>query len=349
VTRSQPGLFRDQAAACEQLGSPMYAELLAGLADDLEAGGPTARLLRGHEDDPGPSGLALRLAGSVHRLVLSGAAPELTSYYPTTGGTWTPAGVPAVVDLVDRRADELRPLLEQAPQTNEVGRAAALLGGLLQLVDRWPLPVRLFELGASGGLNLQADRFHCVAAGGASWGDPDSPVLLDRAWEGRRLPLGAPLRVVVRGGCDVSPVDVTTEEGRLTLTSYVWPDMTARHARLAGALVLAGQDPVTVEREDAASYLERLEPAAGHLTVVWHSVMWQYVPVDQQARVTARLAEVGAAASDAAPVAHLFAEPVRRTPEDRHRFWVVVESWPGDGTRRFLGRMAPHGIPVSWE
>ena len=68
MTRSQPELFRVQAAACAQLGSPMYAELLAALADDIAAGGPTADVLSGHEDDPGPSGLALRLAGSVHRL-----------------------------------------------------------------------------------------------------------------------------------------------------------------------------------------------------------------------------------------------------------------------------------------
>jgi len=71
----------------------MYAELLAGLADDLEAGGPTTSALRGHEDDPGPSGLALRLAGSIHRLVLSGAADELAPRYPTTGGVWESGGV----------------------------------------------------------------------------------------------------------------------------------------------------------------------------------------------------------------------------------------------------------------
>ena len=349
MSRSQPALFRDQARACARLGSPMYAELLERLADDLEASGPTARVLRGHEDDPGPSGLSLRLAGSLHRLVLSGAAPELAHYYPTAGGTWSADGVAAVLDLLDRRGDELRPWLDQAPQTNEVGRAAALLGGLLLLVDRWPLPVRLFEIGASGGLNLRADRFRCTDDAGGRWGDRRSPVLLDHAWAGRPLPLGGTVDLVERGGCDVSPVDVTTEEGRLTLTAYVWPDMAARHARLAGAISLAQQDPVPVEQVDAASYVERLGLVPGHLTVVWHSVMWQYVPTDQQERVAARLAALGSTASDDAPLAHLFAEPTRRTPGDRHRFWVAVETWPGGGERRFLGQMAPHGLPVTWE
>jgi hypothetical protein len=349
MSRRQPDLFRQQASACESLGSPMYAELLSGLADDLESGGPTATVLRGHEDDPGPSGLALRLAGSVHRLLLTGQASELTGLYPTTGGTWSSDGVAAVVDFLDRRGDDVRPLLEHAPQTNEVGRSATLVGGLLRLVARRPLPVRLFEIGSSGGLNLQADRFRFTDEAGGGWGDPESPVVLERAWAGEPLPTDAELSVVERGGCDVHPVDVTTEDGRVTLTSYVWPDMTARHARLAGAIELARARPVVVEKADAASYADRIAVVPGTLTVLWHSVMWQYVPRDQQERITARLAELGGTATEDAPLVRLFAEPIRRTPEDEHRFWVCAESWPGDGERMFLGRMAPHGVPVTWE
>jgi hypothetical protein len=342
--------FRTQAHACEHLGSPMYGELLTRLADDLEEGGPTARILRGHENDPGPSGLALRLAGGLHRLLLAGAAPELAAYYPTVGGTWASEGVAAVLDLLDRRGDDVLPLLEHAPQTNEVGRSAALLGGLLRVAERWPLlPVRLFEIGASGGLNLRADRFRYTDDAGGAWGDPRSPVLLEGAWRGSALAFHGSLAVVERGGCDVNPVDVTSEDGRLTLTSYVWPDMTERHARLAGAIALAREEPVRVERADAASYVEGLALAPGRLTVLWHSVMWQYVPREQQERVTARLAVWGQQATEDAPLVHLFSEPTRRTPEDHHRFWVVARAWPGDGERRFLGQMAPHGVPVTWE
>ncbi len=62
--------FRRQADACAELDSPMYADLLHRTAADLEAGGPVCTVLAGHEDDPGPSAIALRLLGSVHRLVL---------------------------------------------------------------------------------------------------------------------------------------------------------------------------------------------------------------------------------------------------------------------------------------
>jgi hypothetical protein len=346
--RSQPALIRDQARACAELGSPMYAELLDRLADDLEAGGPTATVLRGHEDDPGPSGLALRLVGSLHRLVLAGEAAELAPYYPTVGGTWSTDGVEAALDLLARRPDAVRAWLDQAPQTNEVGRSAALLGGLLRAVTRHPLPVRLFEIGASGGLNLLADRFRYEEASGSSWGDPDSPVVLADAWHGAALPLDVEVVVSERGGCDVSPVDVAGDDGRLTLASYVWPDMTARFARLIGAIEVARREPVEVVRAGAGSYVEGLRLADEHLTVLWHSVMWQYVPRDEQERVTARLADLGAEATEDRPLVHLFAEPTRRTPEDRHRFWVVAQTWPG-GDVEYWGRMAPHGVPVTWD
>ena len=326
----------------------MYGDLLARLADDLDAGGATATVLRGHESDPGPSGLALRLVGSLHRLVLAGAAPELAIYYPTVGGAWSSRGSDAAVAFLAARGDEVRPLLDQAPQTNEVGRATALVGGLLRLTARWPLPVRLWEIGASAGLNLQADRFRISGPAGA-WGDPASPVVLEDAWSGTPLPVDDGLRVVERGGCDVSPVDVTSEEGRLTLTSYVWPDMTGRHQRLAGAIALARTRPVPVERVDAASYVERLTLVPGRLTVLWHSVMWQYVPREQQEAVTTRLDDLGREASEEAPLVHLYAEPTRRTAEDDHRFWVCARIWPGPSERVFLGRMAAHGVPVEWE
>lgn len=82
------GHFREQARACASLGSPMYAQLVDRLADDIDAGGATAQVLEGHEDDPSPSALALRLVGTVHRLVPERRAAELATCYPSVGGTW---------------------------------------------------------------------------------------------------------------------------------------------------------------------------------------------------------------------------------------------------------------------
>ena len=52
-----------QATACEELGSPLYADLLRRLVDDYELGGVTTRVLAGHEQDPGPVGARATAAG----------------------------------------------------------------------------------------------------------------------------------------------------------------------------------------------------------------------------------------------------------------------------------------------
>ncbi len=341
--------LRDQAGACATLGSPLYAELLSRVADDVEAAGPAADVLSGHEADPGPSALGLRLMGGVHRLVLERRAPGLATAFPSVGGSADPASAwPALRALLGSHRDELRGWLDRAPQTNEVGRSAALVGVLHHVVARRPGPVRLVEIGASAGLNLRADRFRVGLADGRWVGPRASPVVLRDAWRGVPPPLDARVDVVERTGCDVAPVDPTTTEGRLLLTSYVWPDQRERHERLRGALELAREVPATVERAGAAEFLDRLELREGTTTVVWHSVMWQYLPTAEQDAVRRRVDVLGAAAGDPAGFAHASFEPRRRAPGHPHEFLVTVRTWPG-GAQRVLGSASPHGIPTTWE
>jgi hypothetical protein len=264
------------------------------------------------------------------------------------GGTWDTDGAwPVVRRLLADRPDAVREWLDRPPQTNEVGRAAALMTGLLEIGRRHLLPVRLLEIGSSGGLNLLVDRFRYVWPGGAI-GPEDSPVVLDPAWADAPLVREAP-RIIERTGSDVMPVDVRTTEGRLALTAYVWPDQVHRFERLRGAFALAGETAYDVRRRSAAAFVEELTVAAGSVTVLWHSVMWQYLPGDQQDLITARLEDLGASAGADSPLVHLYAEPARRTPGSPHEFLVCMHEWPGDGERRVLGTMAPHGLPVSWE
>lgn len=350
--------FDGQARACRDLGSPMYADLLDRLAEDLRARGPSAAVLLGHEDDPGPSALALRLLGSVHRLVLQRRAGSLAAYYPSVGGTFEPHGAgAALLALLAEQPESVREWLDRPPQTNEPGRSAALIAGLLALEpgsDAVVLPVRLFEIGSSAGLNLLGDRFRFGIDGGTWAGPTDSPVAVAGAWHGPgpwassegRWPL-----IVDRVGSDLRPVDVATTEGRLALTAYVWADQLPRLERLRGALELARQNPLEVRGQGAAAFVEDLELRSGTTTVLWHSVMWQYLAAAEQARITERVAALGARASAERRFAHLRLEPARRRAGEQHDFWLVLEQWPepaAGGRHRFLARVGGHGVPVVW-
>ncbi len=343
--------FRQQAESCAELGSPLYAGLLGRLADDIEAGGPTAEILRGHEDDPGRSALSLRLLGSVHRLVLERRAGALGAYYPSVGGTWElGGGTAAFLALLEQEPDVVGEWLDQPPQTNEVGRASALVGGLLHLPVEHRAPVRLFEIGSSGGLNLLADRFEYVDGSGQLFRLNGSPVRLEPAWSARPMLSPWPeLRFEESAGCDINPIDVTTTEGRLALTAYVWPDQAHRLERLRGALALAQDHPPDVRRLGAADFVDQITLDDDVVTVLWHSVMWQYLPAAERDRITQRIQQLGEQAdADGSRFVHLFLEPTRRTPESGREFLVVLTTWPG-GERRILGRAAPHGLPVTWE
>ena len=342
-----------QARACAELGSPLYAALLHRVARDIRDGGPCAEVLAGYEDAPGPQAVALRLLGGVHALVLSGQAPDLAAHYPSTGGTVDPrhpdACWPAFRAAVAEHPSWLRDWLTRPPQTNEVGRANLLLIGLLRVLARQPLPVRLFELGASAGLNLRAERFRWVADG-LDWGPDASPVELAPAWRG--TPPGwlsravaerpAPPTVVERAGCDLTPLDPLTPEGALALRAYVWPDQTPRLARLEGALRVAAEVPATVHRQGAAAFLAGLTLREGTLTVVWHSVMRQYVPAEEWAAVERELDRLAAEATADTGFAHVAFEPRRVGRE--HRFLLTVRH--AGAPEEVVAEALPHGLPA---
>ena len=170
---------------------------------------------------------------------------------------------------------------------------------------------------------------------------------LTQPWYGTAPP-DAPLRIASRRGCDPGPLDPTTTEGRLTLTSYVWADQVERLERLRGALEVAARLPAPVEPLPASAFLERelAEPAPGVVTVVWHSVVRQYLDPDERQRVEELLAAAGERATPEAPLARLSLEP-EHLGAGRFRFLVELTPWPG-GAPELLADAEGHGPPVGW-
>jgi hypothetical protein len=347
--------FRLQAQVCERFGSPLYAELLARSADDVERGGPVAQVLDGWAGNPIPDALVLRLMGGVHFLVLGGTAPELARFYPSVGGAPAfPAAWDAFRRTIDTQTETLRAALDRHVQTNEVRRSAALLGGFLTVAAAHRLPLRVLEIGSSAGLNLYWDRYRyeMVAAPGAggdsaarpAWGEADSPVTVRTEWTGPLHIFGTRACVAERHGCDVAPIDVTDAAQVRVLESFVWADQIARLQQLRAAVSLARRLPPRLVCRRAVDWLEE-QLAAVHAnvaTVVFHSIMWWYLSEDERDRVTTLITQAGGRANERAPLAWLRLELM--TAQDPE---LLLTCWPG-GDQVRLGHADAHGRYVRW-
>ena len=324
--------------------STLYGYAMRGMADDWEAGGPVREICRGWEDSPTGTMVQLRFLAAVFRIVLDGRAPELDPFYPCLGGEADAAGAwPVMHQVIAEHAEEIARALHVVPQTNEPGRASVLAVGLFEAVRRHRIPrVRLLEVGASGGLNLYADRFRHIGPGWA-WGDPESPLTLDTEAAGV-----APVEVeiVARRGCDLDPLDPVAEDGSHQLMSFVWPWQLHRHERLAGALAVARAEAAAgraavVDAAPAGEWLERqlAHREADALTVVWQSITEMYWPATESERVREAVAQ----AREHQPLAHITMEHPDRIVDGRVEHAAHAElAVDGD----VLGKVHPHGIPL---
>ncbi|GAW40325.1 hypothetical protein SH203_00722 [Brevundimonas sp. SH203] len=341
--------FADQAVICTAAGAPFTGRVCRLIGERLTAEGEVGRRVLGwtgvasHQGDA----LPLRLMGGLHALARSGRDKALSAIYP-------PATAPddeAVWSMVGRvlveQAAFLSPWLDGPPQTNEVGRSAALMAGLLVLADRFGLPFALYELGASAGLNTVLDRYS-YRLGEIEAGMVGSPVRLTPTWTGVSPPRGD-VEIARRAGVDRNPLDVRDPATRARLAAYVWADQRERLARLEAALDLAAADPPPIDQADAADWLEAnlsTAPETGVCRVVMHTIAYQYFSPEGQARIRARLAATGARATEDAPLAWLSFEAMSDTVDRRPTLDLTV--WPGGETQR-LAICQPHGAEIDWK
>jgi hypothetical protein len=288
--------------------------------------------------------LSLRLAGALHAAALSGRDADLAQLYPNARAEWRMDDVwPVARAFLAREHDWVAEFIQSPPQTNEVRRSIALLAGFLTFAKQWSGPIDMLEIGASAGLNLNWDRFHHRTQTWA-WGG-DSPVKIDTDWNGAPPPIEARPDVRHRAGCDLNPLDIDDPEQLLRLRSYIWPDQPDRLARFDGAVELARQAQVKVERADAASWLKAKlgKCARDAATIVYHSIFLQYPPRETRAAIVGAIREAGEAATSDAPLAWVRLEPEALTDgvRDSLRMVVDITTWPG-GERRVLAYTDGH-------
>ncbi len=346
--------FDWQARFCRGSNSPfsalVFEQILAGLglvSPYTTALAPwTGAQVRAILDAAVP----LRLLAVFHYLALGGRSSALAAFYP-------PGPIPdgdrlgaAMLEAIRSHPDVVASFMASPPQTNEVGRSLALVGGFLTVAKATGLPLRCLELGASAGLNMNWDRYGYRFGDGAGWGDPASPVQLSGSWEGGSPPTDARVEVAERRACDQNPIDVTDPERALRLQSYVWADQTLRLERLRAAIGLKQATGGVPERADAADWAEaHVHPQEGVATVVYHSSFIGYPSKAVQARIIAAIRSAGARATPASPVAWLSKEPDPANPAAADE--VLLTLWDGTSAEGTLHRLAlahAHGAWVRW-
>ena len=270
--------FAFQAEACRTLGSPFMGQLCILFATRDWPESEIKRKVFAWQGDLSPraESVPLRLAGALHALYLTGRAFE---------GIYPPASVSddtlwdAVKTVLVSECTFICDWVRSAPQTNEVRRSAVLIAIGHVVAERFGLPIRMSELGASGGLNLMWDRFG-VKIGDQLYGR-DDVLMFDPEWSGDVPPLAQP-DVVERRGVDLNPLDPTNPDDALRLQAYLWPDQPDRLQRTRAAISVA--QPL-VDQADAIAWLEHRLPHQEGLThLIYSTVAWQYFPAEARAR-----------------------------------------------------------------
>ncbi|WP_353216213.1 DUF2332 family protein [Sandarakinorhabdus sp.] len=340
--------FALQAKFCAGLGAPFMAALCRALSAGIDPASQTGQRLANWPGEPMTDALPMRMTGALHWLVRSGRVPELAALYPPAALPDEAALAAAIAAVMADPASDaaIAEFLGSAPQTNETGRAGALMPGLLTVAAETGLPLALIELGASAGLNLNLDRFACDL-GGTRAGDPTSDVIIRPNWQGPPPP-AAPVNVIKRCGVDLAPLEAADPAVAERLLAFIWPDQPERLVRAAAAIALARRHPPTLHQADAADWLAaNLALTNGAATIVYHSIAFQYFPPAAQARIIAHLEAVGSAATPAAPLAWLRMEmddPAQPAmPAIRLRLWAGAAA-----SERLLGHAHAHGAFVQW-
>lgn len=327
--------FEVQAAYCAANAAPVTARVARALGGGLTRTSETGRRVLDWPGEPVADALVLRLVGGLHALYRAGGDDEVARLF---------AGDPVDVDAIVARHDAaLLPWLDGPPQTNEAMRSAGLMTGLLHVAARFGRRVEVLEIGSSAGLNLLIGRMR-FDLGGVAAGPADSPLVIRPEWRGVAPPSAA-VEIVAARGVDIAPVDVSDPAQAARLAAYVWVDAEERQARIETAMAMVRDEPVALDKGDAADWVEaRLaEPqAAGVARVLMHSVVWQYLPPASQARIREAMAAAGARATAERPLGWVMMEPNR----DLHRHEVRVRVWPGDAGMALVALTHAHGAWV---
>lgn len=331
--------------------APCTARIVRSLTKVIEGETACARRMASWQGLALKDAMPLRIAGGLHHLLLSGTDDRLARVY---SGQITDQGLVdrLVCELFETYDNLLLPWFDGPPQTNEAGRSASIMAGLLWLARRVPAQFDLFELGASAGVNTMLERYH-FRLGETEVGPQGSPMQIKPEWRGGcGSPPTPPADFVIQSvhACDIAPIDLADSASALRLKSYVWPDAPGRLARIDAAVQLASEKPPSLVQMDAAEFVKARLAAPqtpGTTKAMFHSIMWQYMPEASQTAITQMMEGAGAKATPETPLGWVALE----TDPETFRHELKVRYWDGVAARGEIHTLAfahPHGAWVEW-
>ena len=329
------------------LASPMYAELSYGISLDDELIALAAQKRQGQ---PAPN----VLFAAVQYLLLSGGVYRdhpLSEHYPIVCGRERPLrpAFPLFRDFCLTYHEELLELIcTRGTQTNVVRRCTCLLPLFSAVARESGLPLALIDLGASGGANLNFDRYcYSYRRGGVEqshWGRAEARVLLESELRGAgAMPsLADEIRVASRVGVDLNPIDLRDPDQVRWLRALIWPEHVERHQRLLDVAAEQEASPVSLYRGDGAELLPQLIAAAPSAEtaalVVYATIALYQFGRERVERIRRTLCE----ASRARPIWLVAMEGSQPTRLSITRYREGAEA------REDLGHSSPHGWWIEW-
>ena len=334
------GELTRQAKVARELGSPFIAAVLEAGQRQLAVAPLTARLIETWPMDRSASALAMRFNAALHALARRGSRPALSALYRRQHDDYDGA-IGAALAAEDQFVSGW---MREIPQTNEVGRAAAIAAALMVVRKRFGLPFELLELGSSCGLNLNLAHY-AYDLGGVHAGTRGSTVEIKPIWQGSP-PEYAPIKVLSTRGSDLDPLVAAEPATRDRLLAYVWADQPLRARRLELALAIAKIHPPRIDRSEASAWIKaRLADAQPQAAcrVIFHSMVLQYLTQASRDSLSDAIGRAGAEASADRPLAWISFE----WTSARDEVQLKLTCWPG-GETRVLATCHAYGDWIDW-
>ena len=151
---------------------------------------------------------------------------------------------------------------------------------------------------------------------------------------------------ITKRGCDISPIDVSRPHDEARLMSFVWPDQQLRLERLRSAISIAKAHRPTVDTASADEWIaQQLSRPREHATLIFHSIVWQYLGTETQNQLKQAIYNAGTTASPTAPIVWARMEPAGPVADIQVDVFDGTRSEP----RHFrLAEIGYHGQEMNW-